>query len=141
MYWRFCRVFWQGGGGDFPEDVLGGLAKAVQLPWSEHGGTRIIFHIGDAPPHGARFAPPPGTHSSGYDEYPSGHPSDPSLATLFGDMQRLETMYYFGKVNSACDKMIEVFSTPHGRTVDTFDMTDVKDLTESVTNSVMEVCG
>ncbi|CAG8718887.1 9950_t:CDS:2 [Cetraspora pellucida] len=38
------------GGGDIPEDVLGGLNAAItEMTWSN--ATRIIIHIGDAPPH------------------------------------------------------------------------------------------
>eukprot|EP00041_Stephanoeca_diplocostata_P026006 m.693396 g.693396 ORF g.693396 m.693396 type:complete len:711 (+) comp22872_c0_seq3:173-2305(+) len=120
-----------GGGGDFPEDVLGGLAKAVGLTWNVDGSTRIIFHICDAPPHGTRFY-------TGYDDFPDGHPKDPTLEQLFGDMRKKEIMYYFGKINSKCDKMIEVFSGIKGDTVQTFDTADVTNLTASVTASVME---
>ncbi|KAF2028257.1 hypothetical protein EK21DRAFT_70096 [Setomelanomma holmii] len=38
------------GGGDAPEDVLGGLQKALSLSWDQQ--TRCIIHIADAPAHG-----------------------------------------------------------------------------------------
>ncbi|CAG8629542.1 19079_t:CDS:2 [Cetraspora pellucida] len=42
------------GGNDDPEDVLGGLNAAItEMTWSN--ATRVIIHIGDAPPHGHRF--------------------------------------------------------------------------------------
>ncbi|CAG8738494.1 6077_t:CDS:1, partial [Dentiscutata heterogama] len=42
------------GGCDEPEDVLGGLDAAItQMTWSN--ATRVLIHIGDAPPHGRRF--------------------------------------------------------------------------------------
>src|SRR2546421_12057579 len=42
------------GGGDAPEDVLGGLDAAVdKMNW--RNATRVVFHIADAPPHGRRF--------------------------------------------------------------------------------------
>ncbi|CAG8710200.1 16394_t:CDS:2, partial [Dentiscutata heterogama] len=51
---------------DGPEDVLGGLNAAItQMTWSN--ATRILIHIGDAPPHGHRF-------TNLYDEYPGGDP-------------------------------------------------------------------
>ena len=41
------------GGGDAPEDVLGGLEAVVNLAWSS--ASKVVFHIGDAPQHGERF--------------------------------------------------------------------------------------
>ncbi|CAG8466429.1 4549_t:CDS:2 [Diversispora eburnea] len=55
------------GGGDGPEDVLGGLYAAInQMSWND--GTKILFHIGDYPPHGKRF-------TTMQDEYPGGDPN------------------------------------------------------------------
>ncbi|CAG8513880.1 8336_t:CDS:2 [Cetraspora pellucida] len=52
---------------DDPEDVLGGLNAAItKMTWSNT--TRVIIHIGDAPPHGRRF-----TNLS--DDYPDGDPN------------------------------------------------------------------
>ena len=42
-----------GRNGDFPEDVAGGLQKALSLTWK--GDTRIIIHIADAPAHGSEY--------------------------------------------------------------------------------------
>src|ERR1043165_1491224 len=54
------------GGGDIPEDVLGGLNAAVtQMAWRNQ--IRVLFHIGDAPPHGRRF-------TSISDDYPDDDP-------------------------------------------------------------------
>jgi hypothetical protein len=38
------------GGGDVPEDVLGGLQQAINASWEQ--STRCIVHIADAPAHG-----------------------------------------------------------------------------------------
>ncbi|KAF5024848.1 hypothetical protein F66182_3087 [Fusarium sp. NRRL 66182] len=38
------------GGGDTPEDVLGGIQKAINASWKNQ--TRCVVHIADAPPHG-----------------------------------------------------------------------------------------
>ncbi len=41
-----------GGGGDFPEHVLKGLYQAIHhLQWSKNDSLKIIFLVGDAPPH------------------------------------------------------------------------------------------
>jgi Mg-chelatase subunit ChlD len=37
------------GGGDACEDVFGGLEEIQRLRWSENAGTRVLFHIADAP--------------------------------------------------------------------------------------------
>ena len=75
---RFVGGITAGGGGDAPEDVLGGVCRALELSWPEEGGSRVLFHIGDAPHHGRVFHSP----SMG-DDYPDGHPSDPSVDDLF----------------------------------------------------------
>lgn len=40
-----------GGGGDFPEAVDVALSEAVSKNWSDNNGTKLIFHVLDAPPH------------------------------------------------------------------------------------------
>jgi von Willebrand factor type A domain len=40
-----------GGGGDIPEAVHRGLEEAVNLRWREADTARVLFLIGDAPPH------------------------------------------------------------------------------------------
>ncbi|WP_166830875.1 vWA domain-containing protein [Thalassoroseus pseudoceratinae] len=39
------------GGGDYPEAVHLGLEKATQLSWRTDNSARLVFLIGDAPPH------------------------------------------------------------------------------------------
>src|SRR5690606_20186437 len=39
------------GGGDYEEAVHEALAAGAKLNWSSRGAARIVFHIGDAPPH------------------------------------------------------------------------------------------
>lgn len=47
------RSFEAGGGGDTPESVNEALAEAIEkMPWSDDRGVlKIIFLVGDAPPH------------------------------------------------------------------------------------------
>lgn len=119
------------GGGDLPEDVIGGLDKAVTLSWPLRSGTRIIFHLGDAPPHGRE------RYHSHADTYVNGHPSDRPLQELFGEMRRKELLYYFGRINSECDKMVSVFETYYGQSIEKMDTTKVSTICSSVTESVM----
>jgi hypothetical protein len=58
------------GGGDAPEDVVGGLDKALRLSWSEdlkEGQVRLIVHITDAPAHGQAYHDLP----AGQDHHPA----------------------------------------------------------------------
>lgn len=124
-----------GGGGDEPEDVLGGLRAASELPWANDGSCKIVFHIGDAPPHGTQFY-------SGSDSLPSGHREDPSPAALFRAFNSQGAMYFFGKINRSTDRMLEVFSSCHldgdGKPtpVVAFDVADVSKLLGAVLGSV-----
>lgn len=93
----------------------------------------ILFHVGDAPPHGrAQY------HNHGYDEYPSGHPKDRPLDELFNEMRTKEVAYYFGRINNDCDKMINVFEHHYGSTIDVMDSSQVSSLAAHVTSSVMK---
>jgi hypothetical protein len=40
-----------GGGGDYPEAVHKGLEQTLQLQWNTEDTARVLFLIGDAPPH------------------------------------------------------------------------------------------
>jgi len=102
-----------GGGGDGPEDVLGGIHASVnRLNWPKDSLARIIFHFADAPAHGTQF------HSSDlHDNFPNGHPQDPSAMQLFREMQEKNISYYFGKINSSTDVMIQKFSEYYGQPI------------------------
>jgi hypothetical protein len=39
------------GGGDYPEAMHRGLEEATQLRWRDQDSARVLFLIGDAPPH------------------------------------------------------------------------------------------
>ena len=121
------------GGGDFPEDVIGGIDKAINvLSWHEDSKTRIIFHLADAPPHGK-----PLYHEHSSDDYPKGHPLDKPLGKLFEEMNQKKISYCFGRINEFCDKMIEIFSLYRDSVIDVYNTNDVKIIADSVSKSVM----
>jgi hypothetical protein len=124
------------GGGDFPEDVIGGLNKAVTLPWPQPSGTRIIFHLADAPPHGKH-----GKHifhdSRHRDDYPNGHPRDRPIQDIFLEMRTKKLNYYFGRINDECDMMISVFEKYYGQRIEPMDSTKAQTICSSVMESVM----
>ena len=53
-------------------------------------------------------------------------------------MHTKEVAYYFGRINSDCDKMIKVFEQHYGGTIDAMDSTKVATLATHVTASVMK---
>ncbi|XP_057380126.2 alpha-protein kinase vwkA-like [Daphnia carinata] len=121
------------GGGDFPEDVLGGLSRAISLNWPQNSGTRIIFHLGDAPAHGKTIF----HDGRRRDDYENGHPNDPPLQELFREMRRKKLMYYFGRINGECDRMIATFERYLGEKIETVDSAEVGNVLRSVMESVM----
>ncbi|CAG8797755.1 8074_t:CDS:2 [Cetraspora pellucida] len=70
------------------------------MTWSN--ATRIIIHIGDAPPHGRRF-------TNLFDDYPDGDPNGLTAESVLKKMQLKKILYYFGKINNSTDVMINVF--------------------------------
>ncbi|GBB88788.1 hypothetical protein RclHR1_01540011 [Rhizophagus clarus] len=91
------------GGGDPPEDVLGGLNAAVtSMTW--RNPTRVLLHIADYPPHGRRF-----TDMS--DDYPGGDPNGLIAERVLGEMQSAGIYYFFGRITEQTEKMIKVFQS------------------------------
>ena len=119
------------GGDDGPEDVLGGLWKAKSLPWSADSGVRLIFHIGDCPPHGKQFH-----DGSMGDSYPSGHPSDPSVDAIFSWMKDENIYYCFGKITKYTDKMISIFQSKCWAPITVFDIKDPIKIASAVKDSI-----
>ncbi len=73
---QFLQSLQAGGGDDTPEDVNGGLQRALDaLKWKSP--TRILYHLSDAPCHGKEF------HNCPNDDFPSGYEEDKSWETLF----------------------------------------------------------
>ena len=120
------------GGGDTPEDVLGGMREALRLSWPDNGSTKILFHIADAPPHGR-------VYGTGYaDDHPSGHSSDPTPESLFSTIHEKGIIYNFARIGALCDKMIEIFSSArcYGQPVPVFGLLDATTLSSAITSSI-----
>uniref|UniRef100_A0A914Z762 VWFA domain-containing protein n=1 Tax=Panagrolaimus superbus TaxID=310955 RepID=A0A914Z762_9BILA len=119
------------GGADLPEDVFGGLEKALDLSWSDQCGTKVIFHIADAPCHGNKY------HNlrSGGDDYPNGDPKERTETMLFGRMKEKDIDYHFGRINQTTDKMIQVFSEAYGSEIKQYDILKIT-MAESVISAV-----
>lgn len=119
------------GGGDAPEDVLGGLDAAINnLSWRH--STRILFHLGDCPPHGRRF-------SRLKDDYPKGDPNGLTAESVISGIRSSGIHYYFGKITNKTDEMVRVFRGIMGKFL-VFDLTseglDPEELVAKVFESI-----
>jgi hypothetical protein len=94
------------GGGDLPEDVLGGVHRALNASWKQQ--TRCIIHIADAPPHGRSL------HDLGdsQDDYPNpgSEPHRLTYEPLFTQLIQLGINYALLRINPFTDRMALAFA-------------------------------
>ena len=128
---KFLSAIRATGGGDYPEDVIGGLNKVNEMEWPPSSGTRVIFHLADAPPHGK------GKYHDHADDHPNGHTADKRLDVLFAEMKMKGLTYNFGRINTSCDRMLTVFEPYYGEKIEIFDDSDITKISSSVVSSVM----
>jgi hypothetical protein len=93
------------GGDDPPEDVLGGIQKALNATWKHK--TRCIMHIADAPPHGRTLH----DYTDKDDEYPTPgtEPHGLTHLPLLQKMVRLNLNYVLLRINKSTDRMAFTF--------------------------------
>lgn len=115
------------GGGDAPEDVFGGIEEVTKLTWSKQ--TRILFHIADSPCHGTGFHDP-----SVGDNYPNGDPRGLRIEDLLSKLEELKIIYWFAKLGSATDLMVQVFQSIMN--INQIDLNSVDDLVGAVAGSI-----
>ncbi|KAM9971669.1 hypothetical protein ACTFIW_011652 [Dictyostelium discoideum] len=89
------------GGGDTPEDIAGAFLQVNNLSWKPNH-TKLVVHIGDAPCHGKQY------HNCD-DSYPDGDPSGLVPEKLLQTLSSKSVDYYFIKITSETDKMIDIF--------------------------------
>lgn len=100
-----------GFGGDWAEDVLGGLLEVSKLSWNS--GTRVLIHIGDAPPHGKLFY----DHGPRRDRwYYDGQPDPYGLRpedyrAILRSLKERGIEYYFFSMNRTTSGMEGLFKT------------------------------
>jgi len=89
------------GGGDEPEDVLGGLKQALNASWKHQ--TRCIIHIADAPPHGRTLQ----NRACADDRYPNpgSEPHGLTHEPLLRQMLGLNINYALLRVTPGTDMM------------------------------------
>jgi len=110
------------GGGDAPEDVQGGLRKALDLSWSAlDDSVKLAYLVADAPCHGSQY------HNTN-DDYPAGNPAGLVLEDLlreFSDKEILVTAY---KLTDQTEKMYSLFKDAYnqGREQDGVEFVDIR---------------
>ena len=93
------------GGGDFPEDVVGGLRKCLDQAWLPDS-QKQVFHIFDAPCHGKKYC-------DGYDSYPNGDPHGLEIEPLMKEFESKSIAFTCIKLNEQCNKMIKAMQENH----------------------------
>ena len=88
------------GGGDGPEDIVGGFQKTLNLSWQS--SSRIVMHVADAPCHGTQY------HSM-HDDYPSGDPTGISPESLLSKFVDKGFHYHFIEITGYTSKMTGIF--------------------------------
>ncbi|TGJ71111.1 hypothetical protein EYR41_003102 [Orbilia oligospora] len=97
----FLHILRATGGADAPEDVLGGLHKALHANWKCK--TKCIVHIADAPPHG-RTSHNLGDRADNYPN-PGSEPHGLQLAPLIDLMIQRQINYSLLRINHSTDLM------------------------------------
>ena len=121
-------------GADKCEDVLGGLAKVINLSWKQP--VRILIHIGDAPSHGQRYHDLLVKH----DHYLT-YDADGSIGySYIQEFVQLELKYYFGRLTRHTDKMIEQFCnyTEKQMTIEQIEVNNFTNLLPFIVESVSQ---
>jgi len=116
------------GGGDPPEDVLGGIKQSLSCKWNQNARLHVLFHILDSPPHNKKYYDD--IKWKWNDDYPNGHPADPSHEYLMEQLTKNEIVYLISR-NIAqvwmVQKMVDVF-TQSKHDLQIIDIQDIKSL-------------
>ncbi|KAF2109414.1 hypothetical protein BDV96DRAFT_502565 [Lophiotrema nucula] len=101
MVRTFIAGLYADGGGDTPEDVLGGLQQAINASWKQQ--TRCIVHIADSPPHGRTLHDLPDPD----DDYPQpgSEPHHLTFSSLLTNMIALSINYTLLRITNLTDRM------------------------------------
>lgn len=117
------------GGGDTPEDVMGGLNVAAGLRWES--ATKLLYHIADAPCHGSRF------HDVSGDSYPGGCPLGVTPEDVLPRLKEKGISYLFCKIHDITDKMVTEFNKILGGDyIVTLNMADNATMMSKISDSV-----
>jgi hypothetical protein len=99
--YNFLSSLEASGGGDIPEDVLGGIRQAVNASWKQQ--TRCLIHIADAPPHGNALHDY--DESEDYYYKTASEPHGLTHENLLSRLVKLKVNYALLRINSSTDRM------------------------------------
>lgn len=116
------------GGNDEPEDVAGGLATALALPWQSE--TRTLVLVLDAPCHGKKY------HSA-HDAYPDGDPTGLSMVQLTSALRKSSIDFTFVQLTSGTEQMQgmlkQVYEAAAGpENIRKFELRDLREILRAV---------
>ena len=118
------------GGGDGPEDVVGGMNEVLKMSWN--ASTRVLIHITDAPCHGTSY------HSM-HDDFPQGDPSGVSPESLVEKLIKNRTHYYFVEISNYSQQMTDIFKKVYDNNQQyKFEVKRLQDNTSDLLPSVLE---
>ena len=105
----FIGQLYAEGGGDAPEDVVGGLKLLTMQEWTKKAYKRVIM-ICDAPPHGLEY------HDKKYrDDYPEGSPDGLKLEPLIYDLKKKRIHLSCMKLNKSVKPMLKIIKEIHDK--------------------------
>ncbi|EAR97191.1 MHCK/EF2 kinase domain protein (macronuclear) [Tetrahymena thermophila SB210] len=104
---RLSKVSCGGGGGDWPEDVTGGLNNALNFGWGS-AAKQLIF-IADYPAHGLKY------HDNLIDNYPKGCPNGLKLEDLMSQFSFKKIDFTVVEVSQSTKKMFQIMTQYYGQ--------------------------
>ena len=93
------------GGGDLPEDVVGGMNLALDQDWKSKAKYAIL--VADAPCHGKKY------HDTYVDSYPEGCPKGLVLEKIVEEYAKRDIILSAIGINNTTDKMYSIMSNAY----------------------------
>lgn len=115
------------GGGDFPEDIHGGLRKALDLSWSAlDDSVKLAVLVADAPTHGQKYHV-----GRKHDDFPEGNPAGLVLEDMMKEMSDNEILVSLYQLNNENEVMYKAMKEAYAKGeekdgVEYVDMRDIK---------------
>lgn len=114
------------GGGDFPEDIHGGIRKALDLSWSSlDDSVKLAVLVADAPTHGKKYH-----NGHKHDDFPEGNPAGLVLEDLMKEMSNKEILISLYQLNNENEVMYKLMKEAHalGEEKDGVEYVDMRDI-------------
>jgi len=114
------------GGGDFPEDIHGGIRKALDLSWSPlDDSVKLAVLVADAPTHGKKYHV-----GHKHDDFPEGNPAGLVLEDLMKEMSDKEILLSLYQLNNENEVMYKAMKEAYaeGEEEDGVEYVDMRDI-------------